>query len=53
MHYCFVQKTKVYGCDHYDCNNKDDRDVGTKISGMRYCLVYKKHVYSCDHADCN
>jgi len=58
MHYCFVYKKKVYSCDHYDCNNKrnsdgSEREVGTKIEGMKYCLVAKAHVYSCDHSQCN
>lgn len=54
MRYCFIQKRKVYGCDHYDCNRQTgSRQYGTKIEGMRWCAVYKRHVYSCDHDECN
>ena len=54
MRYCFVQKSKVYSCDHYDCNRQTgSSECGTKIEGMRYCIVGKTHVYSCDHYECN
>lgn len=54
MHYCFVAKTKVYSCDHYDCNNCEEaKTYGTEIYGMKWCSVAGTHVYSCDHYDCN
>lgn len=54
MHYCFVAKKKVYGCDHYDCNNRDSgKTYGTKVQGMMWCKVTNRHVYSCDHYECN
>jgi len=54
MHYCFKARKKVYGCSHYDCNNRElGETYGTKIRGMRWCVVAGKHVYSCDHFKCN
>lgn len=54
MRYCFVAKSKVYGCDHYNCNRQTgSASYGTKIGGMRWCAKAGTHVYSCDHYECN
>lgn len=47
MKYCFIQKEKVYGCDHHRCHNN-----GSTINGMIWCRVQNCHVYGCDHYEC-